>query len=81
MTRMTKEQAERIRGPVTWENWREAKPGTRVRHVCSGATGTFVKPSKNRHNGAIIDWDAHPPFDRVIRGNVVSAAFDLEVCP
>ncbi len=68
------------RGEPTWPNWRKAKPGTRVRMVRNPAIeGTFVRPSKNRHNGAIVDWD-----DRgfgVTRGYVVAAAFDLEVVP
>ena len=41
----------------TWPEWRKAKPGTRVRHNRTGRTGTFVRPNKNRHNGAIVDWD------------------------
>lgn len=64
-------------GAPTWRLWRKnAEPGTRVRHVHTQATGTFVKASRSRHNGAIVDWD-----DRgfgVIRSNVVSASFDLE---
>jgi hypothetical protein len=69
------------RGETTWPNWRDAPPGTRVEHVRSGATGTFVKPSKARNNGAIIDWDpieiagGIPIGTR--RGYVVAAAFDL----
>jgi hypothetical protein len=69
-------RAERIRGKPTWPDWKKAAPGTRVRHVQTGATGTFVKKDKNRHNGAIIDWD-DTGFG-VSRGNVVSAAYDLE---
>lgn len=40
-----------------WPDWRKAKPGTRIRNIQTGATGTFVKPSKSRHNGAIVIWD------------------------
>jgi hypothetical protein len=50
----------------TWPNWRrEAKQGQRFRNTQTGATGTFIKPSPNRHNGAIVIWDVpngRPPF-------------------
>lgn len=68
------------RGVPTWPHWRKAKPGTRVRTVRDhSGTGTFVKPSNSKHNGAIVDWD-----DRGFgpsRGYVISPAFDLEVIP
>ena len=41
----------------TWPEWRQAKAGTRFRHNQSGATGTFVKPSRVRNNGAVVRWD------------------------
>jgi hypothetical protein len=66
------------RGEPTWPNWRKAPEGTRFRHVRSGATGTFVKPARNRHNGAIVVWDPRPPFTTPHRANVVAPAFDLE---
>lgn len=63
------------RGTPTWPDWKQAKPGTRVEHVRSGRQGTFVKCSRNRHNGAIIDWD-DTGFG-VSRANCVAPAFDL----
>lgn len=63
------------RGKPSWPNWRKAPAGTRVEHVRTGATGTFVKPARCKHNGALVDWD-----DRgfgVQRGKVVAAAYDL----
>lgn len=60
------------RGEPTWPGWRTAEPGTRFEHVRSGAQGTFVKPSRNRNNGAIVRWDG---LSR--NSNVVAPAFDL----
>lgn len=59
----------------TWPNWRLAPPGTRFSHNQSGRLGTFVCPSQNRHNGAIVDWD-DVGFG-ITRANVVSPARDL----
>lgn len=68
---------EHPRGEPTWPNWRKAKSGTRVRAHRTGATGTFVKPSRIRNNGAVVDWD-DVGFG-VSRDNVISPAVDLEV--
>lgn len=66
------------RGTPTWPNWKKAAPGTRVEMIGTGRQGTFVKASRNRHNGAIIDWDPTPfSGGKVVRGYVVAAAFDL----
>lgn len=64
------------RGKPRWPDWRKAKPGTRVRVVATGRTGTFVKPSTNKHNGAIVDFD-DTGFG-IQRGYVVAAAYELE---
>jgi hypothetical protein len=64
------------RGEPTWPDWRSAAPGTRVEHVRSGARATFVKPSRNRNNGAIVRWDG---LDR--NSTVVAPAFDLRPIP
>lgn len=70
------------RGEPTWADWKNAEPGTRVRHVRTGATGTFVRKgggrpgAEHRVTHATVDWD-----DRgfgVSRGRVVAPAFDLE---
>jgi hypothetical protein len=61
----------------TWPDWRKAKPGTRFRHNRSGATGTFIKPSKSRHNGAIVHWDNNPFGDADRESYVVAPARDL----
>jgi hypothetical protein len=75
------------RGPVRWENWRKAKPGvTRVRHVRSGATGTFVRFPRTQLRGrnpgyAVIEWDvtrADGTRFATSVGRVVAYAFDLE---
>jgi hypothetical protein len=62
----------------SWPNWRrEAQPGMRVQHVYSGATGTFVKVSKAKHNGAVIRWDATELFPER-EACLVSPAHDLK---
>lgn len=67
------------RGTPSWPDWKQAAPGTRVRHVRTGHEGTFVKVgnvrSKNSH--AVVDWDPKRPGWPVARGAVVSPAFDL----
>jgi hypothetical protein len=67
------------RGEPTWPDWKKAKPGQRFEHVRSGRQGTFVKVSRNRHNGAIVDWDPTYPWQhgKPVRANVVAPAFDL----
>jgi len=65
----------------TWPDWRKAKPGTRFRDTRNGATGTFVRPSKDRHGGGLVKWDAQPgnPFvdpEKVV--NYVTIARDAE---
>jgi hypothetical protein len=66
------------RGEPTWPDWKRAEPGQRFEHVRTGAQGTFVKVSRNRNNGAIVDWDPTQPWQKgPVRGNVVAAGFDL----
>ena len=67
------------RGEVRWP-FRKAVPGvTRVRHVRSGMTGTFVRwpaqhhPTSRNPGYAVIDWD------NGARGRVVAYAYDLEL--
>ncbi len=60
------------RGTPSWPDWKQAKEGTKVVHVRSGMTGTFVR-AVTAH--AVIDWD-HPQFG-IQRGRVVAPAFDL----
>jgi hypothetical protein len=74
------------RGPQTWPEWREAKPGvTRVEHVRTGWRGTFVRwprtPAGRNPGYAVIDWDAVKigSVERPQRGRVVAYAFDLRV--
>lgn len=59
-----------------WPDWRNAETGTRFRHVRSGREGTFIKPSRNRNNGAIVRWDGQREFS-----NVVAPARDLVPLP
>lgn len=65
------------RGEPTWPDWKTAEPGTRVEHVRSGATGTFVRAIILGNSHAVIDWD-DTGFG-VSRGRVVAPAFDLKV--
>lgn len=68
-----------LRGPVNFPNWRKAAAGTRVQHVRSGRTGTFVTATGRSGVGsgghAVVDWD-DVGFG-VTRGSVVAPAFDL----
>jgi hypothetical protein len=61
------------RGEPTWPDWKKAEPGARFEHVRTGARGTFVKVSRNRHNGAVVRWDTQPARDAY----VIAPAFDL----
>jgi hypothetical protein len=71
----------------TWPEWRKAASGTRFVHNRTGNTGTYIKPAKTRHNGAIVLWDRardnpRQGDDRVLGGvkgasYVVSPAADL----
>lgn len=66
----------------SWPEWRKAPTGLRVIHTRNDWTATYVKPSRNRHNGAIVRWDK-TPFGRAagVDGNggsyVISPAADL----
>lgn len=67
----------------TWPNWRQAKPGTRVEHVSSGAQGTFVRwPATSPRRApayAVVDWDPRQPWHhgKPVRGRAVAYAFGL----
>lgn len=65
----------------TWPDWRKAPAGTKFRDTRNGRTGVLIGPSKNRHNGALVRWDADPnnPFinpDKTV--NFVSIAVYAE---
>lgn len=65
------------RGEPTWPEWRNAKPGQRIEHTRSGATGTFARwpvthPGRNP-GYAVIQWDNGST------GRVVAYAYDLKV--
>lgn len=66
---------ERIRGPVTWPDWRKAVPGkTRVRYNRSGWTGTVARVFVPRHQHGYVTvlWDETGSI-----GNVTAPAYDL----
>lgn len=67
------------RGEPTWPDWKQAQPGTRVEHVRSGRTGTFVRVGGQpgqKHNTAVVDWD-DVGFG-INRGRTVDPAHDLK---
>lgn len=41
------------RGEPSWADWKQAKAGTRVRHVRTGRTGTFVRAGGNGGRRAV----------------------------
>lgn len=78
------------RGNPTWPEWKTATPGTRVRNVVTGYTGTLRRVSPGRRGGsagnkwALIQWDNDALGRPVepgtgVTGRVVAPAFDLEV--
>jgi 2'-5' RNA ligase len=77
------------RGTPSFPDWKKAKPGTRVRHVRSGRTGTLRravnvdKPARGGNRFAVVQWDHGPTGQHVgpgqgVTGRVVAPAFDLE---